>query len=224
MDHSNAPAYGLWGLVAINSIIFIFFAFSFFKPQTKTDWRTFGAFSAFVVALFIEMYGFPLTIYLFSGWLAKHYPQIDFFSHDNGHILHNLLGLKGDPHFDVLHILSNVLIVVGFLLLSSAWRVLYHAQRTKTLATSGSYKYVRHPQYVAFTTIMLGFLLQWPTLPTLIMFPILVFTYYRLSLREEAAVEAEFGETYRKYAAKTPRFIPRMGDLLSGSQPSEARK
>lgn len=216
MDHSSEPAYGLWGLVIVNSIIFIFFAFSFFKPQTKTDWRTFGTFSAFVVALFVEMYGFPLTIYLFSGWLTKHYPQIDFFSHDNGHLLHNLLGLKGDPHFDVLHILSNLLIVFGFILLSSAWRVLYLAQRTKTLAVDGSYKYVRHPQYVAFSAIMLGFLLQWPTLPTVIMFPILVYTYYRLSLREEAAVEAEFGEKYRAYAARVPRFIPRLGDLISG--------
>lgn len=213
MDH-GASAYGLWGLVVINSFIFIFFAFSFFKPQSKTDWRTFSAFSAFVVALFAEMYGFPLTIYLLSGWLAKHYPQIDFLSHDNGHLLHNLLGLKGDPHFDVLHIFSNVLIVLGFILLSASWRVLYRAQTTKCLATSGPYQCIRHPQYVAFTLIMLGFLLQWPTLPTLIMFPILVFTYARLSLNEETAVEREFGETYRKYAAQTPRFVPRLNSLI----------
>jgi protein-S-isoprenylcysteine O-methyltransferase Ste14 len=185
MNH-GAPAYGLWGLVAINSVIFIFFAFSFFKPQTKTDWRTFGGFSAFIVALFVEMYGFPLSIYVLSGWLAKRYPQIDFLSHENGHLLHTLLGLKGDPHFDVLHILSSILIVVGFLLLSSSWQILYRAQKAKTLAKSGPYSYVRHPQYVAFTLIMLGFLFQWPTLPTLVMFPILVYTYVRLALREEA--------------------------------------
>lgn len=221
MDH-GAPAYGLWGLVIINSAIFIFFAFSFFKPKTNTDWRTFGTFSAFIVALFVEMYGFPLTIYLLSGWLAKRYPQIDFFSHDNGHLLHTLLGLKGDPHFDVLHILSNVLIVVGFLLLSASWRVLYRAQTTKSLAVTGPYQKIRHPQYVAFTLIMFGFLLQWPTLPTLIMFPILVFTYARLSLREEAAVEKEFGEIYRKYAATTPRFIPRFGTLFQS--PGEPKR
>lgn len=218
MDHSSVPAYGLWSLAIINSLIFIFFAFSFFKPKTKTDWRTFSAFSAFIVALFVEMYGFPLTIYLFSGWLTTRFPQIDFFSHDNGHLLHAMLGLKGNPHWDVLHILSNILIVVGFLLLSSSWRVLYKAQKTGMLATTGTYSYVRHPQYVAFTLVMLGFLLQWPTLPTLVMFPILVFTYYRLSLREEAAVETEFGQTYRNYAARTPRFIPRLTGHIASKQ------
>jgi len=220
MDH-GAPAYGLWGLVIINSIIFIFFAFSFFKPQTKTDWRTFGAFSAFIIALFAEMYGFPLTIYLLSGWLAKHYPQIDFLSHENGHLLHTLLGLKGDPHFDVLHILSNISIVAGFLLLSSSWRILYRAQKAGQLAVTGPYQYMRHPQYAAFTLIMFGFLLQWPTLPTLIMFPILVLTYIRLALREEAAVEKEFGEVYSRYANVTPRYLPNIGVFLGLNSPSK---
>lgn len=211
MNHTDQPAYGLWGLVIINSLVFIFFAFSFFKPKTKTDWRTFGAFTAFVVALFIEMYGFPLSIYLLSGWLGSKYPGLNLLSHDSGHLLHTLLGLKGDPHFDVLHIASNVFIIAGFFLLSSSWKVLYRAQQTKALATSGPYRLIRHPQYVAFTLVMLGFLLQWPTIPTLIMFPILVFTYIRLSIREEKVVEAEFGDTYREYASRTPRFFPKLG-------------
>ena len=109
MNHAT-NAYGLWSLVLINSAIFIFFAFSFFKPQTSRDWRTFGAFSAFIVALFVEMYGFPLTIYLLMPWLARNFPGIDFLSHDAGHLLETLMGWKVNPHWGPFHIFSNLLI------------------------------------------------------------------------------------------------------------------
>ena len=202
-------AYGLWSLVVINSLIFIIFAFSFTKPRTTRDWRSFSAFSAFIVALFVEMYGFPLTIYLISGWLVSRYPGVDFFSHDAGHLWNTLLGWKINPHFDPLHILSNILIFGGFILLSAAWKVLYEAQRDRKLATTGPYAHMRHPQYVGFILIMLGFLFQWPTLLTLVMFPILVTMYVRLARREEQEVQAEFGDEYRRYAARAPAFIPR---------------
>ena len=110
--HGTESAYGLWTLVIINSAIFIIFAFSFFKPQTKRDWRSFSAFSAFIVALFVEMYGFPLTIYLFSGWLTANYPGVDFLSHENGHLLHTIFGFEGNAHFDPLHMASIVFIVM----------------------------------------------------------------------------------------------------------------
>ena len=210
MNHADS-AYGLWSLVILNSAIFIMFAFSFFKPATGRDWRTFSAFAAFVVALFVEMYGFPLTIYLLSGWLQTRFPGLDLLSHNSGHLWSTLLGEKGDPHFGFLHVASYIFLGYGFYLLSAAWNVLYHAQRRNSLARSGPYSRIRHPQYVAFVMILLGFLLQWPTLLTLLMFPILLVMYGRLSVTEEQEMRAQFGEAYEQYALKTPRFIPNFG-------------
>jgi protein-S-isoprenylcysteine O-methyltransferase Ste14 len=217
MTH-DAPAYGLWSLVILNSAVFLMFAFSFFKPQTARDWRSFSAFAAFVVALFVEMYGFPLTIYLLSGWLQTRHPGLDILSHDAGHLWSTLLGAKGDPHFGVLHIASYVFLGGGFWLLSSAWNVLYHAQRRHSLAMAGPYARMRHPQYVAFVMILLGFLLQWPTLLTLVMFPILVTMYARLSASEEAEMRAQSGEAWDRYASRTPRFIPSLADGTPAGQ------
>jgi protein-S-isoprenylcysteine O-methyltransferase Ste14 len=216
MSHDQ-PGYGLWMLVILNSAIFLMFAFSFFKPQTGRDWRTFGAFAAFVVALFVEMYGFPLTIYLMSGWLQTKYPTLDLMSHNSGHLWSTLLGEKGDPHFGVLHIASYVFLGLGFYLLSAAWNVLYHAQRAKRLATTGPYGRIRHPQYVAFVMILLGFLLQWPTLLTLVMFPILVAMYGRLAVTEEREMRDRFGTEFDAYAARTPRFVPALGGRASAA-------
>lgn len=208
MNHET-PAYGLWGLVLINSAVFILFALSFFRPASKRDWRSFGAFSAFIVALFVEMYGFPLTVYLLSGWLVHRFPSVNLLSHESGHLWNVLLGWKGNPHWNPIHILSNLLIVAGFILLYQAWRVLFAAQKEHRLATTGPYAWIRHPQYTAFITIMLGFLLQWPTIPTLILFPILVGMYVKLAKREEREVHEEFGKEWEDYAASTPGFIPR---------------
>jgi len=203
------PAYGLWTLVVINSLVFLIFAFSFTRPRTTRDWRSFGGFAAFVVALFTEMYGLPLTIYLLWGWLGRRFPDLDFLSHDAGHLWPTLLGWRGDPHLNPIHLLGNVLIAGGFIVLAHAWGVLHEAQRASRLATTGLYARVRHPQYAAFIVIMLGFLLQWPTLLTLAMFPVLVWMYVRLARTEEQDVAREFGEAWQRWAARTPAWIPR---------------
>ena len=208
------PAYGLWSLVIVNSAVFIFFAYTFFKPQTPRDWRSFGAFSAFLVALFAEMYGFPLTIYFLSGWLQSRYPDVDWFSHDAGHLLEMMFGWKTNPHAGPFHILSFVFIGGGFILISAAWKVLYDAQKTRSLVRTGPYSYVRHPQYVGFIMVMFGFLLQWPTILTLGMFPVLTVMYVRLAQTEEQDAKAAFGGEFDRYAAEVPGFIGKLSRIL----------
>ena len=112
MTHADY-GYGLWGLALVNAAVFILFAFSFLKPATKRDWRSLGAFSAFIIALFAEMYGFPLTIFVLSGWLQSYFPAVDWWSHDAGHLLEMMFGWRVNPHNGPVHIASFVMIGVG---------------------------------------------------------------------------------------------------------------
>jgi protein-S-isoprenylcysteine O-methyltransferase Ste14 len=208
---NHAPAYGLWLLAAVNAAVFILFAFSFTKPQSPRDWRSFGAYSAFIVALFAEMYGFPLTIYALAGWLQTRYPQLDLLGHDAGHLWSTLFGWQGDPHFSPAHIISNVLIAAGFVVIASAWPVLHAAQQAGRLAVDGPYRWIRHPQYAGFIAILTGFVLQWPTILTLAMYPPLVAMYVALARREEREARASFGSAYDRYAACVPAWFPALG-------------
>lgn len=199
--------YGLWALVGINIAVILIFAASFFRPQSGRDWRAFGLFSAFVIALFTEMYGAPLTIYLLSSWLGSNVLGLDL-THDGGHLWAQLVGWRGDPHLSPFHLASYAFIIGGFWLIAAAWRRLYAAHGEGRLATAGPYARLRHPQYLGFILIMAGFLLQWPTLPTLILFPPMLVVYRRLAIREEAEVRRRFGERWDAYAAEVPRLLP----------------
>ncbi|MFS8097419.1 isoprenylcysteine carboxylmethyltransferase family protein [Lentzea alba] len=201
-------AYGLWPLVALNTVLFVVFAMSFFQPRTKRDWRAMGAFAAFLVALFTEMYGIPLTIYLLGSWLGSRFPLLRD-THAGGHLWNDLTGWTGDPHLSPFHLASYLAIAGGFWLISAAWTRLHEAAKENRLATAGPYARVRHPQYDGFLLVMIGFLLQWPTIPTLIMFPVLVAVYARLARNEEREVAQRFGEHWTTYAARTPAFLPR---------------
>ena len=199
---------GLWVLVVLDSALLIGFAATLFRPQTRRDWRVMGSFSAFVVALFAEMYGFPLTIYVLSGVLGGVFPQLTA-THAGGHLLNDLIGWTGDPHVSPFHLVSYILMGGSFFLLARSWPVLWRAQRAGELAVTGPYARIRHPQYVAFVLLMVGLLVQWPTLVTLVMFPLLALAYRRLARTEEREVRAPFGARYEAYAAVTPAFLPR---------------
>jgi protein-S-isoprenylcysteine O-methyltransferase Ste14 len=199
--------YGLWVLVVFDSAFMILFAGSFFHPRTKRDWRAMGGYSAFIVALFTEMYGAPLTVYLLSGWLGSRFPQLEP-THSGGHLWNDLIGWKGDPHMSPFHLASYVVLIGGFWLISAGWTVLHAAAQREVLATTGPYAWLRHPQYLGFLLIMIGFLLQWPTIPTLAMFPVLAYVYARLARSEEREVAAAFGADWDAYAARVHAYFP----------------
>ena len=214
--------YGLWPLVIINSALLIVFAASFFHPRTKRDWRAMGAYSAFIVALFTEMYGAPLTVYLLSGWLGSRFPSLKA-THGGGHLWNDLIGWKYDPHVSPFHLASYAVLIAGFVLISSSWTQLHRAAQRDALATEGPYAWVRHPQYVGFLAIMVGFLLQWPTIPTLVMFPVLVAVYWRLARAEEREVAARFPDSWPPYAARVHRLIPHRPTVQRPAKPGDGK-
>jgi len=164
-----------------------------------------GVVIAFLVALFSEMYGFPLTIYLLTGWLGDAYPVLQPFNHKLGHLWVVVFGGSTLAWAAVMG-LSLVLMITGYLLLSKGWTQI-HAARGG-LVTDGIYAYVRHPQYTGLFFVIIGFLVQWPTLLTVLMAPVMLYAYVHLARVEERRAEAEFGEEYKEYVRNTPAFFP----------------
>lgn len=197
--------YGLWLLVALHVGLGLAFVVAYFRPTRPREWRSFGVTSAFVVALFTEMYGFPLTIYLLTAILGRA-PFPDPFAHGSGNLIASLLGL-GEGWGGAFMLLGGLIFVPALLLVASSWRRIHAAD--EGLVTDGPYAAVRHPQYSGLMLAVLGALVQWPTLVTLLMAPVLVFTYYRLAMREERELERRFGEEYAVYRAETPMLVPR---------------
>jgi protein-S-isoprenylcysteine O-methyltransferase Ste14 len=213
MSRDAVPSYGEWSLAVAYTLIVATIAFFFYRPKTSRDWWTFGGFSAFLAALFTEMFGFPLTIYLLSGWPGPRLPLIESVPHEVGQLLGMMFDWRANPPFGFFQFASTVLIVGGFILLVAAWSVRHKAQQRGELAKTGVYSRLRHPEYAAFILTMIGFLLQWPTLITLTMFPILLVLYVRFARAEEHEALKRFGESYRRYQAQTPAFFPRIASL-----------
>lgn len=202
----NLYAYGFWSLVLVNTGLFIFFVLSFLTPVKKMEWRSMSVTIAFFVALFTEMYGFPLTIYILTGIIGNAYPALNPFTHASGHLWVVFLG-GGETMLAVVHLISNLLVFIGFAIIWKGWKIIHGGKGE--LVTDGLYAYVRHPQYSGLFLVMIAMLIQWPTIITALMFPVLVYVYYRLSQREEKEVLKIFGDEYRRYMKKTPMFIPK---------------
>jgi len=205
MHDDTGYAYGMWIVPAFNIGIFLFFILSFLKPRGSQEWRSMSVVTAFLVALFAEMYGFPLTIYLLSGWLGDAYPALQPFSHKFGHLWVVVFG-GSNLAWALVMGLSLGFMIMGYMLLSKGWTQI-HAARGG-LVTDGIYAYARHPQYTGLFLVIIGFLIQWPTLLTALMAPVLLYAYVHLARIEEKRSEKEFGEVYIEYIHKTPAFFP----------------
>ncbi len=198
-------AYGHWGIAITMIVISLFFILKFIPMRTGMQKRSGGALIAFIVALFSEMYGFPLTIYL----LAHFFGIKISLGHISGHLLGDLityLGL-GNGWFIVM-LVSNVLLIIGISIISDGWERVYKAQGR--LVTDGVYQYMRHPQYTGIFIITLGFMIQWPTLATLILWPFVIVMYYRLARKEEQDALQRYPVAYREYMQRTPMFFPKL--------------
>ncbi len=196
-----ADHFGQWGYLLIWAgffALFLLFTPFYKKSQRKPS----SVYLAFVLALALEMFGVPLTMYFITWLVGSQLPEGVLW----GHTLIQTFGLTGTYIMYVLCIIGAGLIIWG-------WRDIYkyywrQEEGKGQLVTRGIYAHIRHPQYTGFMLITLGMMFEWLTLPLLIMWPILLVVYYRLARKEEADMEAEFGEAYRQYKARTSMFIP----------------
>ncbi|MBC6934736.1 MAG: isoprenylcysteine carboxylmethyltransferase family protein [Chloroflexi bacterium] len=203
MDDTAISHFNQWGYVIL--WIVIFGLFLFFTPfYKKSQRKPASVYLAFIIALALEMFGVPLSMYALTWVFGKALPDGVLW----GHTLNGLFG-------DLGLLLSYVCIGIGAVLIIWGWRDIYKHYWSKEegrgeLVTQGIYAHIRHPQYTGFWLITLGMLFDWATLPMLIMYPLLLALYYRLARREEADMEAEFGEAYRQYRARTGMFLPKL--------------
>jgi len=213
----RATGIGFWQLTVLMVVIASWLLYRYVAPRGWREWSRAGLVEAFIIALYAEMYGFPLTIYVLSGFLGVKIPWL----HESGHLWATLFGW-GDLGAMVEMLVGYAFVFFGLSLLIEGWREVYRASREGRLATERLYGVVRHPQYTGIFLGLFGQLIHWPTIPTVVLFPIVVWAYVRLARREERQMIERFGDAYEAYRRRVPRFFPRRGQwrrLLEASRP-----
>ena len=199
----EVPLGGHWMLMLVMIVIGLWIIFKYLAPKSWKEWRNAGILQAFVIALYVEMYGFPLTIYLLTSFLDLDIPWL----HMKGHLWATLLGL-GDKGAMIEMIIGLGIALLGLTMIFRGWRLVYRAQQEDKLVTEGIYRYMRHPQYTGIFLALFGQLIHWPTLPTIVFFPVIVCLYYRLARKEEKDMLEKFGREYEIYMQQVPPFFP----------------
>ena len=198
-----------WWLVGIYIVLLGVFLYGVLRPRRKSEWRSAGVAQAWIIALYAEMYGTPLTAYLVMGWLGRN--RADAETHFNGHLWPVIFGVA-PSRIEMVQfwftVAGQVCILAGALLAIIGWRQLYRAVRENRMADSGLYRYFRHPQYTGFFLFLLGSVINWPTIATVVTLPILWWVYLQLASSEEQEAIQEFGDSYREYMSRTGKFLP----------------
>ena len=193
----------LWPYAILMIVVASWILYHFLAPESWREWAGAGLVQAFIIALYGEMYGFPLTIYVLTSFLQIKIPMI----HSSGHLWATLLGYgyNGD---EVEMAIGYPLVITGLILIVRGWmRVYFSGGR---LVSDGAYGVIRHPQYAGIFLAIFGQLVHWPTIPTLLLAPLIVWAYFRLARREEARLASKYGAEYLEYRRRVPMFVPRL--------------